>query len=576
MHATPTPAATGPVRRLLETARERPARLAPGRLPPALRIVAVACWVAAAAMLALAFLPGLFTKTEHSIYGGALVFGYSPIWPLLCGIALGSGCAATAFVYLATRPESARHTAALAWSAAVAVPAVPVLLLAIDRSWLMLPTGAAWLAGTAITVIALHVRRQPPAPWLGVLLASLVAVPWVPAVVANLRLGLALRADPLPSDSELLHLLVPDLSAAAYVPGLAAAFVAAMTSVGVALAARDRAAAVEAVRTTRRGWAVAGAVCAAAVVVVALEVSGWAGISSGFIEKFWALDDPWAWPHAVAVAATIALVVQRSFRAPLSSRGDVAATVAVGLGVLSIPITLAVVLLANLVVAAVRGPEAAFIGSPPGLELLIMWVALGCLVPLATARRMRGTVGTAVARVGLLYLVPVYVGITAAQIGAPIPVAFWASPAQVVCCLIVICCLATVSGALGGPAPLPPDAVVRLVAIPLLIITFTSWVPSTIAVPMTPVVAAGAALFTLLWAMPPVAAQRYEHSGVVLSATAQLLLVGACAVIVLRLPDVTVDDPTLAVLLMSIPLSTLLCARVSPAEPQDPAPVSPK
>ncbi len=59
-------------------------------------------------------------------------------------------------------------------------------------------------------------------------------------------------------------------------------------------------------------------------------------------------------------------------------------------------------------------------------------------------------------------------------------------------------------------------------AIPLLIITFTSWVPSTIAVPMTPVVADGAALFTLLWAMPPVAAQRYEHSGVVLSATAPL------------------------------------------------------
>jgi hypothetical protein len=551
------------VRGLWTSARERPTRLAPGHLPLPLRVVAVVCWATAAAMLVLAFLPDVFAKAEHSIYGGELVFGYSPIWPLLLGIAIGSGCAATGFAYSATRPDAPRYGAVLAWCAAVLVPAVPVLLLVADRSGLAIAAGIAWLAGATLLIVTVHVRRRAPSAVVGVLLAALTALPWAPAIVANLRLGLVLSADPLPADEAVLHLLLSDLSATTYVPGLAVAFVATMTAAGVALAAHSRAGDVDNLPDRHRTWRGAAVVCAIGVVVIALEVAGFAGISSGFIDEFWSLDDPWAWPHAIVVAAAVAFAVQRSFHVPLRPRGGVAATLAVGVGVLSVPITLALILVANVIANAVDGPEHAFIGPPAGLELLILWLALACLVPMATLRRTRGTLGRTVASVSLLYLVPVYLGITASQLGFHVIAVFWASPAQVVMCLVAICCAATLSGAVGRSAPLPPDAVVRLVAIPLLIITVTSWVPSAIAVPLTPIVAVGAALFTLLWAMPPAATERDEHSAVVLTASAQLLLVGACAVIVVCLPDVTPDDPTLAVLLLAVPLSTLLCARVT-------------
>lgn len=554
-----TPAA--PVRRFWSEARRRPARLAPALLPPALRVVVVICWAAAAIMLGLAFVPGVFARTEHSLYGGEMVFGYSPIWPLLLGIALGSGAAATGLVYSATQLGAPRYSKALAWCAAVGVPAIPVLLLAADRSWMALATAVAWLTSTVILIVTVHVRHRPPAQWVGVLLTAAVTVPWVPAAVANIRLGSALGGP----DDEVVGLLIDDLSAATYVPLLAIAFVAAMTAAGVALAAHGRAATVTGLTTSRRGWRAAAVTCGIAVVVIALEVSGFAGISSGFIDQFWSLDDPWAWPHAVAVAAAVAVVAQRSADAPLSSRGGVGATIAVGVGVMCVPITVALVLVVNLVANAVGGPEQGLVMPPAGLELVILWAALAALLPMALLRRLRGTVGQAVARVSLFYLVPVYVGITADQVGATVPAVFWASPAQVVIALVVICCVATLSGVLGR-AVLAPEVVIRLVAIPLLIITLTSWVPSAIAVPLTPIIAAGAALFTLLWAMPPPAPERDEHSAVVLTASAQLLLVAACAAFVVWLPDVSPDDPTLAVLLLSIPLSALLCARVTAAD----------
>jgi hypothetical protein len=550
---------------LWQQARQRPARLGPGRIAVPLRILAVLTWVGSAIMLAFGFIPGLFESKDGSLYGGELVFLYSPFWPLLCGIAIGSGAAAAGYVVTATGPDAPRHHAVLAWCAGVWVPLIPVLLLAVDRDWQTIPATVAWLAGTAVVITCLHVRRRAPRPWVGLVLACLVAVPWIPAVHANLRFGLALNAVTPPPDGELLQMLLADVSTRTYVPGIALAFVGAMATAGVALAAHSRSAVAQQISAHRGGWRLTAIICVVAVGVIVLEVSGVAGVSSGFIEDYWGLGNPWTWPHAILVAVAIAYVTQRSFRTPLAQRGDVAATLAIGVSALAVHILIAVVLIVNLVANAITGPRADTITPPEGLVLMIAWLSLAPLVPIALRKQWDGTVGQAVARVGLLFLVPVYIGVLGDQLGYHWPVVFWAKAPQVAICLTIIGCAATVFGLVGRPTSISAETANRLVLIPLLIVSGASWLPNVIAVPLTPVIAVTAALFALLWAFPTAEADQ-EHSGGVLTVSAQLLLVAAAAAIVTCLPDVSAGDPTLAMLLFGVPLSVLLCAKVTATE----------
>ncbi len=547
---------------LWEQARQRPARLHPATLAGPTRALALLAWVGAAIMLTFGFLPGVFEPQEVSLYGGALRFGYAPIWPLLCGLAIGSGVAAAGYLNTAMHPGAPRHHGALAWCAGIATPLIPVLILAVDRVWQTVPAFLAWLTGTVGVVVCLHLRRRAPAPWVGVLLAAVVAAPWIPAIVANIRFGRALDAAAR-DESHLLHLLVADLPAKTYVPGIALAFIAAMATAGVAMAAHSRAAVAQ--RISSRGrWRVSAGICTAAVVLIALEVSGVGGISSGFIDTYWELGDRWTWPHAVVVALAITAVAQRSFRSPLLQRGDVATTLAIGVSTLSGQIVLALTMTTTLIVSAVHGPQTPLITPPPGSHLLITWVALAALVPVAVAARWRDTAGRSVARVSLLFLLPVATGVTVLQLGGHWPVVFWAKAPQVAICLTLIGCLATLFGALGRQRAIGPELVNRLVLIPLLLVSGASWLPSVIATPLTPVIAVTAALFALLWAMP--SDDQGGHTGVVLTVSAQLLLVAAAAALVTVLPDVAGDDTTLAVLLFSVPLSTLLCAKVRSAD----------
>lgn len=546
-----------------QEARRRPTRLRPGTLPVPLRVLAVVTWLGAAVMLAFGFIPGLFAPKEHSLFGGELVFKYSPIWPLLCGLAVGSGVAAVGYVHTATSPNAPRHHALLAWCAGIATPLIPILILAIDRDWQTFPTAAAWLGAAALVITQLHVRRRPTASWLGVALTCLVAAPWVPGIVANIRFGQALHADPPADPNELLDLLLGDIGTQTYVPAIALAFVAAMATGGVALAAHSRSAVAHNVSRYRQGWKYTMVLCSAAVVVVVLEITEIGGIASGFKENYWTPGGPGTWPHAILVAAAIAYGTRRSFQSALLPRGDVRTTLTVGISALSGQIVIAVMMIVNLVANAITGPTGAGITPPAGVELAIMWVALVSLVPVAVRRSWNGTVGQLVARIGLLFLLPVYVNISLSQLGVTVPVAFWSKPTQVVTCLVVIGCLTTIVGLTGRSTPIPSELVNRLVVIPLLIVLGTAWIPSVIAVPLTPVIAVTAALFALLWAMPPDSGAA--HTGVVLAVSAQLLVVAAAAGIVTVYEDFAADDTTLALLLFAVPLSTLLCAHVQPA-----------
>jgi hypothetical protein len=218
----------------------------------------------------------------------------------------------------------------------------------------------------------------------------------------------------------------------------------------------------------------------------------------------------------------------------------------------------------TLIVSAVHGPQTPLLTPPPGSHLLITWMGLAALVPVAVGARWRDTVGRSVARVSLLFLLPVAVGVTALQLGVHWPVTFWAKAPQIAICLTLIGCLATLFGALGKQTTISPELSSRLVSIPLLLVSGASWLPTVIATPLTPVIAVTAALFALLWALP--SDDQGGHTGIILTVSAQLLLVASAAALVTVLPDVSGDDTTLAVLLFSVPLSTLLCARVQPAD----------
>jgi hypothetical protein len=547
------------VQRLWEDAKQRPARLRPGSIPVPLEVLAILTWLGAATVLAFDFVPGLFTPEETSLYGGALTFEYAPFWPLLCGVALGSAVAAVGYTCTATDPGGPRHHVALAWGAGIATPLIPVLVLAIDRGWQTVPAALAWLTAAMLVIRCVHLRRRAPGPWTGVLLAGLVAAPWIPAVYANIRLGSALDTTPR-DESAVLDLLVADLPAKTYVPGIALAFVAAMATAGVAIAAHSRAAVAHQISRHRAGWRISAVIGVLAVGVIALEVSGFAGISSGFLDTYWDLGELWTWPHAVLVAAAITAVTRRSFDTPLVQRGDVATTLAIGVSTLCGHIVIALAMVVNLVASAIIGPTNTLIGPPPGLELVIAWLAMATLVPVAIGRRWRATVGRSVARVSLLFLVPVYLGVTGHALGLHWPISFWAKAPQVAICLTVIGCVATLFGLAGKRSFLSPEMANRLVLIPLLIVSGASWLPNVIATPLTPVIAVTAALFALLWALPP--DEEGGHTGVVLTVSAQLLLVGAAAGVVALLPDVSGDDPVLALLLFSVPLTTLLCAHV--------------
>lgn len=548
---------------LLHEVRRRPAYLRPGSLAAPVRALAFLSWAGAAIMLAFGFIPGLFTPQQHTLFDGELVFTYSPIWPLLCGIAVGSGIATVGYLVTATSNDAPRHHSLLAWCAGVATPLIPILILAIDRTWQVIPVATTWLAATALVFTSLHIRRRSPRPWTAVVLVGLVAAPWIPAIQANVRLGAALdsgTADP----NDLLGLLLNDIGAQTYVPGICLAFVAAMATGGIALAAHSRSAMAHTVSRHRAGWGFTALLCVVAMSVIALEVSGIAGISSGFLEGYWTPGELGTWPHAVLVAAAIAYGTQRTFRSAALARGDVTTTLAVGISALSNQIVIALMVLANLIANAIAGPNQVSIGVPAGLELFIMWAALLTLVPVAVLPRWRNSVGRLVAGIGLLYLVPVYLGVTLHQLDIDVPVTFWAKPAQVVCCLVVIACTATFLGLTGRTQLLSAELVNRLVLVPLLIVVGTSWLPNVIAAPLTPVIAVTAALFALLWTMP--ADSGAAHTGVVLTVSAQLLLVAAAAGVVTVYPDFAADDPTLALLLFAVPLSALLCANIEGAQ----------
>jgi hypothetical protein len=543
----------------------RPRRLQPSRLPSALRMLAVVTWISAAAMLSVGLIPDAF-EAQTLDFGEELQISYTPLWPLMLGIAVGSGAASTGFVYMAARRNAPRHTVVMSWLTGVVTPLIPLLLLIFQRSWQALPVLAVWLLASVLVLFFVHVRRQHPGPAQGLLLSSLVSLTWLPLIYVDFQAALALSGVIRLSNNELLRLLQINLYNQLVVLRFSIAFVAVMAAAGVALVAHARSVTAERIHGRTSDWRITAAVCVAAIAVIALETSGVGGVASGYAEGWWGLRGIGTWPHAVIVAASIVYVTQRSSRQPLKRRGDVWTTIAIGICALAGDTVLAIASLKDLIVGAISG-EMEVTAPPVQLDLMVTWLALAAIVPIAVRSDWRDTVGQWVARVGLLYLIPVFAGASAEDSGYDVPFAFWATPVQVVICLIAFGCAAAVMGLMGRNPLVTSNMTSRLVIVPLLIVLGTTWLPEYISTPLTPILAIGGALVTLLWTMPPAAARWELHSGAVLTASAQLLLVTAAGSIVASQPGIEADDSSYALLWFAIPLSALLCARVTAPQP---------
>jgi hypothetical protein len=531
-------------------------------------MLTILVWIVAGFLLLLGFATDAFQEQDFYLFGRQLHVTLIPLWPFMCGISLGSGSAATAFVILATRKDAHRHHVLTAWCAGIVVPLIPALILAVNRMWQTVPVALAWVAASAMVIVYVNVLRRAPRPWLGLLLASLVAVGWLPVILINIRAVAALGADWPRDPNELVELLTENTSIQTFAFSFALFFVAIMTAAGVALAARSRSTLPDRLQAGAH-WRRTAVLCLIAIVIIAVEVTGIGGLSSGFYAGYWGLRSAGTWPHALIVAALIAFTAERSWHSPLIQRGDVFTTVVVGIGALAGDLVLGVVMTVSLIVGAIKGTFTVIPPPVDDLDLVIMWLALLALIPFAVRPAQYGTAGQWVARVALLYLVPAFVGVTASQTGFAMPFSFWATPAQVAICLVVIGCVATALGLMTRRTLLHQKVASRVVIIPLLIVAGTSWLPTFLSHPLTPYIAIVAALFTLLWAMPPVAADKERHSGVVLAASAQLLLVTAAAAIAAtKSADLTSGDPTLDLLFFSVPLSALLCARVTRNQPE--------
>lgn len=78
-------------------------------------MLTIVTWIGAGFALLLA-LPHGFSRIDrnYALFDGQLHASFAPLWPLLCGLAVGSGAAVTGFVFRATRKDAPRHHVLLA------------------------------------------------------------------------------------------------------------------------------------------------------------------------------------------------------------------------------------------------------------------------------------------------------------------------------------------------------------------------------------------------------------------------------------------------------------------------------
>jgi len=77
-------------------------------------MLTIVTWIGAGFALLFGFASGLFEDRDYVLFDGQLHASFAPLWPLLCGLAVGSGAAVTGFVFRATRKDAPRHHVLLA------------------------------------------------------------------------------------------------------------------------------------------------------------------------------------------------------------------------------------------------------------------------------------------------------------------------------------------------------------------------------------------------------------------------------------------------------------------------------
>ncbi len=527
----------------LRAARNRFGRLQPQRLPLPYAGVAMLCWLLSLSCAVAMLVPGLVPSPGPS----ALRVIW---WAAGGGIAIASTTVGAALLSTPTqRHMTARAAAASAW----VVAAIPGLAVLADGS---VPLGAflvaLWLiSGTTLLVAAIGPSLPPLG---GVAAAAPLGLCWLAALV---------HGTASPSETFLWFAMgtiaVPLLSIGAFL--------------AVARVAEERHARV-------RTWLPTEVSLVTALLVLLVKATliwsrlTWSNGLFGPLDSLWTLRGLPSWPHAIAVALLLLFFAVRSDSHPLRSNGQWAVTIVLVLAGASV----AVATLVDGAAELLRATQAhAITGFDFGYQHS-HWAAIAAVLALSLlliGPGRPGTAGTVMSIVALVYLIPPVTAIALLEDdpGRNIPTV-WASAVQVDIALTAIVGILLVASLVRRRHMIMPGLGIRLLVVPFLVLHAGATLPAAWTQPIIrPLVVVGAAA-ALLFFMPPAAADAMRHSRAVLAASALQLTVLIIYLLSLQAHGGETDtDTLLAVLWLAVPISAVLCCRVTPTE--DARPLSP-
>lgn len=524
----------------------------------------VVAWIAAAP-IAWAIFIGVALPPLDSFGATSIVVGMAPAWIRII-IYLGAGAMVVAGTIASLARLGSRRVAG-------AAPAALVLILSVAAGGLAVvglvargqSAGAYWSAGCLAA---------------GVVLASLVIV--VAVVGRPVRNGISRAAASILLAAPFLFLAfgtsgpMEDPYVDPFWVTLSSILVSAVcvsAFYGFSTAGASRASRVRAHAARFRGLPAATVVAAGVVALLLLRftVARTVFDDDGALgdAALWSLRSPESWPLAAAVGGLIVWLAFRSESAPLRESGlgwAVGALTAGGSYAFVATGILSVLFLGNVAFGWQIGGAAEFVSCGP-YDCVATAGVLGvvAITPLLFLPRFRGTVGFAVALVGVPF---VLAGTIAPLLIAAVPSlpTFWATPTEVVLAIVLACVVIVICQWCGRLTSLPVVVLIRLLVYPVVVVHAALLVPAVLGTGLAKPIAMGLVVLSVVLLLPPVSSDRRRQTAVVATASAAALFAALGLLTPARSEGWTALAQMSALLMLSIPVTVALVVRTRPRE----------
>ena len=519
----------------------------------------VLAWLAGAP-LAWAVLIGVTLAPLGDLVDGSIVVGIAPAWVRI--IVYLAVAAATVAGVIAATARLASHRPASVVSAVVVlavcvgagVCATAGLVARAQTLAALWATGCLVVGGVGAAVVLIAtVARRRALHWSPTAAASIVlAAPWVLLACGTSGLMDDAQVDPV-------WITVSSIV-------VSAACVAAFY--GFSTAGSSRVAAMRAGTARVRGLGTATAVAVAAIALIVVRFTIAQALFDGNTVSgdaaLWSLRSPESWPLAAAIAGLVVWLAFRSEASPLRPDGlgwAIGALTAGGAYAFVAAGALAVLFLGEVAFGWDVTAAAQFVSCGP-FDCVPVAGVLGAvaIAPMLFIARYRGTVGFAVALVG----VPFVLAGTAAPLlveATPSIPTFWATPSEVVLAIVLACAVIIVAQWFGRLRSFPVAVLIRLLVYPLVVLHAALLVPAVIGAGFAKPLAMGVILLSFVLLLPPVSADRRRQTAVVAGASVAALSAAIALLTPAHSEEWTALAQTSALLLLSIPVTVALVVR---------------